>query len=250
MKRLLLALMLLGPVAAMAEPRPRGLMWNRSGQPLTLPLQIRSDPGADYFLTLTRPDAAEPAIAAYVRGGEFFRLLLPPGEWRIALVAGREWQGEAALFGPDTRRLGVDAVLGFRATGAARRDGHLIDLRAGREVIGDFALCRGGAVARRNADRNADRTVGGTAREAMPDVPPPPVPENLAAPRRAETRLPPPDQPPAVPEDLPQPFPYPFPDPPRSAIPRVRPPEMEPPRPTARIAQPAPRRNARWLPCD
>lgn len=125
---LALALCLL-PLEAMAEDRPRaGLMWNRSGLPATFPLQVRTFPGKDYVLFLSDPETLEPAMAGYIRGGEHFRLLVPPGEWQLRFAFGQGWLGEQDLFGPLTGWVETDAPLEFRITGLARRDGYLVTL--------------------------------------------------------------------------------------------------------------------------
>ncbi|QFT58601.1 hypothetical protein FIU94_07135 [Sulfitobacter sp. THAF37] len=111
-----------------ATPEP-GLMWNRSGLPAVFPLQLRTHPGLDYLLMLTPVNEDAAVLAAYARGGEFFRVLVPPGEFEVSIAAGREWQGEKRLFGPDTRFFNLEAPLTFRVKGLSRRQGHVIDLR-------------------------------------------------------------------------------------------------------------------------
>jgi len=71
MIRFAIALLLLLSTPLAAGTRPEGLMWNRSGLPLTLPLQIQTDDGADYYLELSNPDTAQAVLGAYVRGGAF-----------------------------------------------------------------------------------------------------------------------------------------------------------------------------------
>nr|WP_245727119.1 hypothetical protein [Paracoccus isoporae] len=117
---------------------PAGLMWNRSGLPATLPLQIRSQGGADHVVTLIDPEIGEQVLAGYVRGGSFFRILVPPGEWRIRIASGQLWRGEAALFGPDTTVLELPEPLQFMA-GHSRLNGHVLTIEnsdAGQRVTG------------------------------------------------------------------------------------------------------------------
>lgn len=113
---------------AFAEERPQGLMWNHSGLPATNPLQIKTNTGADYFLLLQDMSTGDAVLAAYVRGGAFFRVLVPPGRFELAFGSGETWQGEADAFGPETQWFVLDPALEFRSS-AARREGHLIDLR-------------------------------------------------------------------------------------------------------------------------
>lgn len=135
---------LLLPLAALAEARPRGLLWVHSDLPRTFPLQVKSNPGTDYLLVLRAEADGRAVLAAYVRGGSFFRVLVPPGRFRVDLAAGRpaDWRGEAELFGPRTTHPRLDAVLEFRVIGTARKAGHILDLRGpARLVAVPFDLC-------------------------------------------------------------------------------------------------------------
>ena len=140
-----LALVLIFLVLAtdgLAEERPRGLLWNRSGLAATLPLQIKTDAGADYLLRLRDVETGEAVLAAYIRGGEFFRVLVPPGRFELQFAIGSDWQGEAALFGPDTWHFVLEPPLSFGAT-VSRKEGHLIDFRDQAEAtIRDLAICQ------------------------------------------------------------------------------------------------------------
>ena len=128
--------------SAGAEARPQGLLWNRSGLPATLPLQMKTNPGADYLLRLRDVETGQDALAAYIRGGAFFRLLVPAGRYELRFATGTDWQGEGGLFGPDTRRFALDPPLSFAAT-VNRKEGHLIDLRdPSNVVIRGLAICQ------------------------------------------------------------------------------------------------------------
>lgn len=146
MRRAILALLicLSLPLAARAEERPRGLLWSATPLPRTLPLQVKSNPGTDYLLTLRDAASDEAVLAAYVRGGSFFRVLVPPGRFRVDLAAGRpaDWRGAEALFGPQTAHQRLEAVLEFRVIGTARRAGHILDLRGPARIVAvPFDLC-------------------------------------------------------------------------------------------------------------
>lgn len=125
-----------------AEERPEGLLWNRSGLPAGLPLQVKTAAGADYLLYLRDTGTGRDVLAAYLRGGEFFRVLVPPGRYQLHFASGTDWQGEAALFGPGTRRFVLDPPLAFGAS-VARKAGHLVDLRDLRDITTrDLAICQ------------------------------------------------------------------------------------------------------------
>ncbi|MEO1679364.1 MAG: hypothetical protein AAFU80_14520 [Pseudomonadota bacterium] len=137
----LLALVLLA-AAVLADARPEGLLWNRSGLAATLPLQIKTDAHADYLLQLRDIETEQVVLAAYVRGGAYFRVLVPPGQFDVMFSYGTTWQGEEALFGPETQSFVLDQPLSFGAT-VRHKHGHLIDLRGETDiVVRDFAFCQ------------------------------------------------------------------------------------------------------------
>lgn len=127
-----LALMLscLAPLALMAEPPRAGLMWNRTGLPAVFPLQVKTPEGADYYLTLSDAQTGEAALAAYIEGGEFFKVLVPPGRYVLRFASGEVWQGEDRLFGPGarTQRFELPHPLEFAIRGAGIKGGHVVTL--------------------------------------------------------------------------------------------------------------------------
>ncbi|MHA3977014.1 hypothetical protein ACW9UR_04950 [Halovulum sp. GXIMD14794] len=105
-------------------------------------MQVKTQPGADYLLQIQPVDTEQPVLAAYVRGGEFFRVLVPPGQYHVMFASGTDWQGEEALFGPATETFVLDPPLSFRAS-VSRREGHLIDLRIPTDIaVQDIAICQ------------------------------------------------------------------------------------------------------------
>lgn len=118
--------------AALAEQADRqaapraGLMWNRTGLPAVFPLQVKSPAGADYYLVLS--GSGGDALAAYFRGGAFFKVLVPPGRFKLRFASGRDWKDEERLFGPDTVVFELPQVLEFAVRGAGLKAGHLVTL--------------------------------------------------------------------------------------------------------------------------
>lgn len=94
----------------------QGLLWNRTGLPAVFPLQIRTDPGSDWTVTLHDAVTGAPALSAAFTGGEFFRVLVPPGTFRVVMNAG----GEVFT---------LERTLTFEVQGIGRKVGHLVDLR-------------------------------------------------------------------------------------------------------------------------
>ena len=147
-------------------------MWNRTGLPAVFPLQVMTAPGADYFLRLIDTDTGTPAMAAYIEGGDFFRVLVPPGTFSLHFAFGQGWQGETALFGEgeETRRFEFPEPLTFEITGFRTKSGHLVDIT--RIADGETAqatsrrqdVCQGlgGRVARERSLTPPQRSVTGT----------------------------------------------------------------------------------------
>ncbi|OED49807.1 hypothetical protein AB838_05305 [Rhodobacteraceae bacterium (ex Bugula neritina AB1)] len=128
--------MLCQPYPAQAGPdtgqQRAGLLWNRTGLPAVFPLQVKTPAGADYFLTLTDQKTGEDALAAFIKGGAFFKVLVPPGLFVLRFASGKEWQGEDALFGPDTRHFEMPEPLEFAVRGIGGKAGHVVTLRRPR----------------------------------------------------------------------------------------------------------------------
>jgi len=130
-----LCLLLAGPALAQDRAeglaRPQGLLWSDTELPRTLPLQVKTAEGRDYYFVLRDVATGRDVIGAYAQGGAFFRLLVPPGLYELQIASGQEadWQGRAGLFGAQTQRFVLEPPLGFGVTGYARKGGHLVDLR-------------------------------------------------------------------------------------------------------------------------
>lgn len=112
------------------SPQPIGLMWNKSGLPAVFPLQVKTPRGADYFLTLVNDDTGEEALAAYIEGGTFFKVLVPPGVFRLRFTTGEVWHGEEELFGSGekTRTFELKKPLTFEVLSLGTKAGHLVDI--------------------------------------------------------------------------------------------------------------------------
>lgn len=128
---LVILLCLSQPFAAGAQTPPAaGLLWNRTGLPAVFPLQIKTNPDFDYLVTLRDADTDVAALAAYIKGGKFFQVLVPPGRFALEFAAGAQWQNETILFGPGgaTHRFNLAEPLTFAVRGVAIKAGHLVDL--------------------------------------------------------------------------------------------------------------------------
>lgn len=111
-------------------PQAAGLMWNRSGLPAVFPLQVKTPEGQDYFLTLIDEDTGEDALAAFIEGGTFFKVLVPPGVFRLRFATGEVWQGEEELFGSGekTHTFELETPLTFKVLSLGTKAGHLVDI--------------------------------------------------------------------------------------------------------------------------
>ncbi len=159
--------------AAIAAAPGHGLIENRTGLPLVFPLQVETTSGRDAYLVLRDAGTGEIAVTAYVEGGRFFRLLMPPGTYILTAALGRGWKGRDELFGEETRLFELPQPLTFEVQGIGRKQGHIVDLRGLDEMAGvtvrSLAFCQdfAGVVA-----------------------PPPPPPERSAAPRSVAPEIP------------------------------------------------------------
>lgn len=135
-----------GTVAGESATPPAGLLWNKTGLPAVFPLQVKTLPGRDHVVILLDAETGEEALAAYIRGGAFFRVLVPPGDYRLRFMSGKVWQGEVALFGngPETEVFELRRALRFQTQGLGTKAGHIVDLRGrGTQVqIKDQRICQ------------------------------------------------------------------------------------------------------------
>jgi hypothetical protein len=130
MLRTLIIMIALLPAAGFADPRPAtGILNKDNPLPATIPLQIRTIVGHDFFVGLSTQDSGDHVISGYIRGGEFFRLLVPPGDHVVTITIGQpeDWQGPPQGFGAAANT--VNLPLTFAITGRSRRRGHQITLR-------------------------------------------------------------------------------------------------------------------------
>ena len=127
-----------------------GLMWHRTGLPAVFPLQVKTAVGRNYYLTLRDAQTAAPALAAYIEGGRFFQVLVPPGTFALRFDYGGIWQGEADLFGGAGRTGTFELAepLTFEVRSFSVKGGHIIDLTSllpGREAqvdTGPRSICQ------------------------------------------------------------------------------------------------------------
>lgn len=120
----------LGALAEAHDPPEHGLMWHRSGLPAVFPLQVKTRPGRDYLATLTDTATGADVLAAYITGGRFFRVLVPPGTFDIRFDYGLRWRGEALRFGSaaGAGQFTLPEPLTFAVRGIGRKSGHIVDL--------------------------------------------------------------------------------------------------------------------------
>ncbi len=162
------ALMITG-AAAWAEDavdRPNGLMWNRTGLPAVFPLLVKTDPGRDYVIVLQEVSDGSHDLAAYARGGETLRVLVPPGTFMVIVQYGEVWQGDdqGFGFGSDAGVMTLPDPLTFRVQGLSQKNGHMIDLRGmiGAEnpevIVEARALCQARSTYRESRIDPLDRS--------------------------------------------------------------------------------------------
>ncbi len=156
----------------------QGLIENRTGLPLTLPLQVKMPQDRDAYIVLSDAETDETAVTAYAGAGRFFRLLVPPGTYVFRAALGTGWQGPEDLFGEATRIYRHPDPLTFRVRGLARKEGHLIDLSGIDDADGveasALALCQSfGPMARAPARQGTVRPgdAPGTPRSVAPEIP-------------------------------------------------------------------------------
>lgn len=144
----LCAALVLSGGAHAGETLAHGLLWRNSPLPAVFPLVVKTPQGRDFYLRVEEPESGKAVLAAGITGGEFFKVLVPPGDYRLSFAYGVAWQGEAAGFvpGPETGQLVLDDPLRFEVQGVGRKAGHVVTLieRDGSFTFArkDQAICR------------------------------------------------------------------------------------------------------------
>jgi len=135
--KILLLIAVLGPFATPVQAQTEsskhpshGLMWNKTGLPAVFPLQVKTTKGKNYVLLLSDPQTGADVLAAYITGGQFFRVLVPPGTFRVRFAYGVTWLDDGAMFGEagKTNIIEMPEPMTFQVLGLGRKTGHLIDL--------------------------------------------------------------------------------------------------------------------------
>lgn len=113
-----------------AQDQRAGLMWNRTGLPAVFPLQVKTSEGRDYVVTLYDAETGEAALAAFIQGGDFFKILVPPGDFTVSFATGKTWRGEEELFGlgVETQVFTLAEPLTFEIRGVGIKAGHVVDI--------------------------------------------------------------------------------------------------------------------------
>lgn len=128
---LLVAQMTPARVSAEGNTQPKhGLMWNKTGLPAVFPLQVKTTSGKNYVLLLSDMESGADVLAAFITGGKFFRVLVPPGTFRVRFASGVSWRDDGTMFGAHdkTRIIEMPEPMTFKVLGLSKKGGHLIDL--------------------------------------------------------------------------------------------------------------------------
>ena len=81
----------LAPQLGAAPPDP-GILRVSTTLPRTLPLHIRSPDGLSILVDVTDAVSGAEVMRAFGKGGAMFRVLLPPGQFRLRIAVGRGCQ--------------------------------------------------------------------------------------------------------------------------------------------------------------
>ena len=114
-----------------AELRKPGILWNRTGLPAVFPLQVKTLIGQDYLMTLLQQDTKKEVFAAYIAGGKFFRVLVPPGTFVLRFTEVKYGLKDGESVAPDARNASFELPkpLTFAIRGTNTKAGHIVDLR-------------------------------------------------------------------------------------------------------------------------
>lgn len=104
-----------GPTAA-AFPASGSVTVNREVDPRTATSRMKVTAGRlNAVIQLFAPESDAHILSVYVRQGDSVTVAVPPGVFRMRLIEGRAWYGQARYFGPSTRYETVRALQKFTA---------------------------------------------------------------------------------------------------------------------------------------
>jgi hypothetical protein len=90
------------------------------------PLGIKSRSGSNYYVKLVNL-RGQTAMTAFIRGGQYFEMLVPLGTYELKYAAGNTWYGEHQLFGQNTVYSKANELFDFTFDGT-RYSGYTVEL--------------------------------------------------------------------------------------------------------------------------
>lgn len=99
-------------------PIGQGVQGVYTHQFLVAPLSITTPHGEEnYFVKIVDAASATPVLTLFIYGGQTFKLNVPLGAFKLKYATGKNWFGEANLFGPSTSFNEADTTLFFHDDG-------------------------------------------------------------------------------------------------------------------------------------
>lgn len=102
-----------------------GIVWNKTGLNGSAPFQIKTSPGADYFIKLVNYQTGADAVGIFVKGGQTLEVEIPAGTYSMRYASGKTWRGTSHLFGPGRHTSYAQSSSRFQFT---RYDGYTVEL--------------------------------------------------------------------------------------------------------------------------
>jgi hypothetical protein len=123
---------LLLPLISRATEGPAPLPQNGSIQSCSsqkgiAPLRIVTRPGSHYFVKLVDWSSNQVVMTLFIHSGETVDVDVPLGAYKLKYAAGKEWQGEKNLFGPETLYNQAEKRFVFESSGNQIR-GYTVEL--------------------------------------------------------------------------------------------------------------------------
>lgn len=113
-------------VALLPIPIETGIVNITTSAERVAPLEIKTRPGANYYLKIVDLRNVE-VLTLYVHGGDAMEIDVPLGSYEIRYASGQTWYGEQSLFGPNTTYSKADSVFYFGDDGY-RISGYTVEL--------------------------------------------------------------------------------------------------------------------------
>jgi hypothetical protein len=104
-------------ISGPGEPTPTtGVLYRSAQTESYAPFEVKTRPGANYYIKVVSVGNDRTVLTAFIRGGEHFETTLPVGTYKVRYAAGEKWYGAMLDFGLSAVYSSCDDRFDFQRT--------------------------------------------------------------------------------------------------------------------------------------